>query len=100
MFGEVSDFLKGLGHHLTDMTPVEVLTLVPLGTLVVVFGLQFPTSSGTVDLVAGRSIGPGAADRRRRRRSASTCGVLAWRDADDDPRRDLEPAWRRSSRRS
>jgi NADH-quinone oxidoreductase subunit M len=40
-FGEVSDFLKGLGHHLTDMRPVEVMTLVPLGVLVVVFGL-FP----------------------------------------------------------
>ena len=40
VFGEVSDFLASLGDHLTDMTPVEVLTLVPLGTLVVVFGLQ------------------------------------------------------------
>ena len=30
VFGELSDFLKGLGHHLTDMTPVEVLTLAPL----------------------------------------------------------------------
>jgi NADH-quinone oxidoreductase subunit M len=39
-FGEVSDFLKGLGGHLTDITPVEILTLVPLGTLVVIFGLQ------------------------------------------------------------
>ena len=38
-FGEVSDFLKGLGHHLTDMKPIEALTLVPLGALVVVFGL-------------------------------------------------------------
>jgi NADH-quinone oxidoreductase subunit M len=40
VFGEVSDFLAGLGHHLTDMTPVEILTLVPLGTLVVIFGIQ------------------------------------------------------------
>ena len=40
VFGEVSDFLAGLGDHLTDMTPVEILTLVPLGTLVVIFGLQ------------------------------------------------------------
>jgi len=40
-FGEVSDFLRSLGQHLTDMRPVEILTLVPLGTLVVVFGL-FP----------------------------------------------------------
>ena len=40
VFGEVSGFLAGLGDHLTDMTPVEILTLVPLGTLVVIFGLQ------------------------------------------------------------
>ncbi len=54
-FGEVSDFLKGLGHHLTDMRPIEALTLVPLGTLIVVFGL-FPgliltIISGSVDTV-------------------------------------------------
>jgi NADH-quinone oxidoreductase subunit M len=41
LFGELSEFLSGLGHHLTDMTRTEVLTLVPLGVLVVVFGL-FP----------------------------------------------------------
>ena len=40
-FGEVSDFFRGLGHHLTDMKPVEVLTLAPLAALVVAFGL-FP----------------------------------------------------------
>ncbi len=40
-FGDLSDFLKGLGDHLTDMRPVEAMTLVPLGALVVVFGL-FP----------------------------------------------------------
>jgi NADH-quinone oxidoreductase subunit M len=39
-FGEVSDFLEGLGDHLTDMEPVEILTLVPLATLIVVFGIQ------------------------------------------------------------
>jgi NADH-quinone oxidoreductase subunit M len=49
-FGEVSDFLKGLGHHLTDMRPVEALTLVPLGALVVVFGL-FPGL--VLDLISG-----------------------------------------------
>ena len=49
-FGELSDFLKGLGDHLTDMRPVEALTLVPLGALVVVFGL-FPGL--ILDLVAG-----------------------------------------------
>ena len=38
-FGELSDFLRGLGHHLTDMTPTEILTLAPLGALVVVFGI-------------------------------------------------------------
>jgi NADH-quinone oxidoreductase subunit M len=39
--GELSEFLAGLGSHLTDIRPVELVTLVPLGTLVVVFGL-FP----------------------------------------------------------
>jgi NADH-quinone oxidoreductase subunit M len=49
-FGELSDFLKGLGSHLTDLRPVEALTLVPLGALVVVFGL-FPGL--ILDLVSG-----------------------------------------------
>ncbi len=40
-FGELSDFLKGLGSHLTDMKPIEAMTLVPLAALVVIFGL-FP----------------------------------------------------------
>jgi NADH-quinone oxidoreductase subunit M len=40
VFGEVSDFLAGLGSHLTDITPVEILTLAPLGGLVVIFGIQ------------------------------------------------------------
>jgi NADH-quinone oxidoreductase subunit M len=40
VLGEVSAFLEGLGDHLTDMSPVEILTLVPLGTLVVIFGLK------------------------------------------------------------
>jgi NADH-quinone oxidoreductase subunit M len=40
-FGEVSAFFRGLGDHMTDMTPIEILTLVPLGGLVVAFGL-FP----------------------------------------------------------
>jgi NADH-quinone oxidoreductase subunit M len=39
--GELSEFLKGLGDHLTDITPTEILTLAPLGALVVAFGL-FP----------------------------------------------------------
>jgi len=50
VFGELSDFLKGLGHHLTDMTPTEILTLAPLGALIVVFGV-FP--SLILDLIAG-----------------------------------------------
>jgi NADH-quinone oxidoreductase subunit M len=49
--GEVSEFLRGIGHHLTDIRPIEVLTLVPLGTLVVVFGL-FP------GLILGLIAGP------------------------------------------
>jgi NADH-quinone oxidoreductase subunit M len=41
VLGEPSEFLLRLRHHLTDMTPTEILTLAPLGALVVVFGL-FP----------------------------------------------------------
>jgi NADH-quinone oxidoreductase subunit M len=63
-FGEVSDFLRSIGHHLTDLRPVEALTLVPLGTLVVVFGL-FPgvvltIVAGTVDSVLGSAAGASA----------------------------------------
>jgi NADH-quinone oxidoreductase subunit M len=53
VFGELSDFLKGLGDHLTDIEPVEILTLIPLATLVVVFGVQpgllLDLVQGTVD---------------------------------------------------
>src|SRR3954469_17925054 len=38
IFGEVSAFLQNLGDHLTDMSPVEILTLVPLAPPVVIFG--------------------------------------------------------------
>ncbi len=41
-FGAVSDFLAGLGDHLTDMSRVEFATLAPLAALIVVFGL-FPS---------------------------------------------------------
>src|SRR3954447_26301940 len=41
VFGDLSEFLKGLGSHLTDMRPVEALTVVPLAAMVVVLGL-FP----------------------------------------------------------
>ena len=49
-FGEPSEFLLGLRSHLTDMTPTEILTLAPLGALVVVFGL-FPGI--LLDLIRG-----------------------------------------------
>jgi NADH-quinone oxidoreductase subunit M len=41
VFGEISDFLRGVGHHLTDMNRVEVLTLAPLMALTLAFGV-FP----------------------------------------------------------
>ena len=41
-FGAVSDFLTGLGDHLTDISRVELLTLAPLAALIVLFGL-FPS---------------------------------------------------------
>ena len=39
--GDVTDFLKGLGDRLTDVTPMEAATLAPLVLLAVVLGL-FP----------------------------------------------------------
>ncbi len=64
IFGEVSAFLSGLGHHLTDMTPVEILTLAPLGALIVVFGVQpgliLDLIGGSVDATL-ESAGGGAA---------------------------------------
>ncbi len=41
IFGDLSDFLKGIGHHLTDMSRVEVATLAPLVVLTIGFGI-FP----------------------------------------------------------
>jgi NADH-quinone oxidoreductase subunit M len=40
-FGEPSAFLLGLKDHLTDISAVEILTLAPLGAMVVAFGF-FP----------------------------------------------------------
>jgi NADH-quinone oxidoreductase subunit M len=37
--GEPSEFIRGLGHHITDMTPIEIVTIAPLAALVVVFGI-------------------------------------------------------------
>jgi NADH-quinone oxidoreductase subunit M len=41
-FGELSEFLRGLGSHLTDMSRVEAMTLLPLGIGIVVLGV-FPS---------------------------------------------------------
>jgi NADH-quinone oxidoreductase subunit M len=41
-FGALSDFLRGLGDHVTDISRIELATLVPLAILIVVFGL-FPS---------------------------------------------------------
>ena len=41
IFGDLSDFLKGLGNHLTDMNRFEVATLAPLVVLAIGFGV-FP----------------------------------------------------------
>jgi NADH-quinone oxidoreductase subunit M len=49
IFGELSDFLKGLGSRLTDVDRVEAMTLAPLVVLTVVLGL-FPAL--VVDLTA------------------------------------------------
>jgi len=49
-FGELSEFIKGLGDHVTDMRPIEAMTLVPLGALVVILGL-YPGL--VLDLIGG-----------------------------------------------
>ncbi len=38
--GPLSPFLKGLGSHLTDVTPTEILTLAPLAALIMIFGVM------------------------------------------------------------
>jgi len=47
--GEPSAFLSSLGDRLTDISPVEILTLAPLGALVVVFGLVPGLLLDTID---------------------------------------------------
>jgi NADH-quinone oxidoreductase subunit M len=49
IFGELSDFLKGLGSKLTDVDRMEALTLAPLVVLTVALGL-FPAL--VLDLIA------------------------------------------------
>jgi NADH-quinone oxidoreductase subunit M len=65
VLNEPSPFLLGLGHHLSDMTPTEILTLAPLGALVVIFGLfpgilldliQAPVASALAAVNAGAAI--------------------------------------------
>jgi NADH-quinone oxidoreductase subunit M len=51
--GDLSEFLRGLGHHVTDLRPVEILTLAPLGALVLVLGV-FP---GLLLALIGGSVG-------------------------------------------
>ena len=81
VFGEVSDFLASLGDHLTDMTPVEILTLVPLGTLIVVFGLLPGPAPEPLLVHRHRDARRGHADRPDR-------------DPDDGRRRASHPAHR------
>ena len=49
IMGDVTDFLKGLGNKLTDVSPMEAATLAPLVVLTVRFGL-FPAL--VLDLIA------------------------------------------------
>ena len=97
-FGEVSEFLANLGDHLTDIEPIEILTLVPLATLVVVFGiaprLLLDLIQGTVDatLLAAQSGSVIAIPTEvvlgllgaHRHRGAGTAGLVAraWRGHD------------------
>ncbi len=41
-FGTLSEFMRGLGAHLTDMSTTEMVTILPLGAAIVVLGL-FPS---------------------------------------------------------
>jgi NADH-quinone oxidoreductase subunit M len=65
VLNEPSPFLLGLKHHLVDMTPTEILTLAPLGALVVAFGLfpnvllnlfQQPVAAALGDAAKGSAI--------------------------------------------
>ena len=49
IFGELSDFLKGLGHKLTDLDHLEIMTLAPLVVLTVLLGI-FPAL--VLDIIA------------------------------------------------
>ena len=71
VFGEVSDFLKGLGHHLTDMNPREILTLAPLAALTLAFGV-FPAL--LLDLIHAP-----VAEVIARVEEGTRIGLLPWR---------------------
>jgi NADH-quinone oxidoreductase subunit M len=60
MTGEVSGFLAGLGSRLTDISPTEILTLAPLGALVVAFGLFPGILLDTIDGSVTRALGDAA----------------------------------------
>ena len=64
-FGPMSDFLRNLGHHLSDLSPIEVMTLAPLAALTLIFGLlpgllldliQGPVDSIIAGLAAGDAV--------------------------------------------
>ena len=58
--GELSGFLAGLGGHLTDISPTEILTLAPLGALVVAFGLFPGILLDTIDGSVAGTLGDAA----------------------------------------
>ena len=49
-FGPLSEFLRTVGHHLSDLSAIEIVTLAPLAALTLIFGL-FPGL--LLDLIQG-----------------------------------------------
>ncbi len=49
-FGPLSEFLRNVGHHLSDLSAIEIVTLAPLAALTLIFGL-FPGL--VLDLIQG-----------------------------------------------
>ena len=66
--GELSDFLAGLGHHLTDIRPIEIADARPARRVIVVFGL-FP---GLLLTIVQGTVATVLASRRRPTTSPST----------------------------
>ena len=73
--GELSEFLAGLGQHLTDIRPIEIATLVPLGAMIVVFGL-FP---GLLLTIVQGTVATLHRERRRPRRRRPPDGPVGGR---------------------